>query len=198
MAEVSDEELVERIREQSGSIAAESSIEELFQRYHTRIATWCFRFTGNKESALDLSQEIFFKAYRYLSSFRADSKFSTWIYSIARNHCINERKSSASEPLFHSDPVLLELRDSSSPGPEASLERQQRLQLMRKLISESLDDTESKVMTLHYAEDMPLDAIGRVLGLTNASGAKAYIVSARRKLNTAIQRWKARQPKERR
>ena len=44
-------------------------------------------------------------------------------------------------------------------------------------------------MTLHYGHDMRLDAITALLGLTNASGAKAYIVSARRKLNAAIKQW---------
>jgi hypothetical protein len=47
-------------------------------------------------------------------------------------------------------------------------------------------------MTWHYADELPLDAITRLLNLKNASGAKAYIVSAKRKLDTAIARWKAR------
>jgi len=47
------------------------------------------------------------------------------------------------------------------------------------------------VFTLHYAEDVPLDAITRLLRLENASGAKAYIVSAKRKLARAAERWKA-------
>jgi hypothetical protein len=44
-------------------------------------------------------------------------------------------------------------------------------------------------MTLHYGHDMRLDAITTALGLTNTSGAKAYIVSAKRKLNAAVKRW---------
>ena len=45
-------------------------------------------------------------------------------------------------------------------------------------------------MTLHYAEEMPLDAITRLLSLKNSSGAKAYIVSAKRKLSSAVTRGK--------
>jgi hypothetical protein len=55
-----------------------------------------------------------------------------------------------------------------------------------------LTDIESQVFTLHYAEELPLDAITRLLKLENASGAKAYIVSAKRKLARAVERWKAR------
>ena len=58
------------------------------------------------------------------------------------------------------------------------------------LMNDVLDDTEKRVMTLHYGHDMRLDAITTALGLTNTSGAKAYIVSARRKLNAAVSRWK--------
>ena len=63
---------------------------------------------------------------------------------------------------------------------------------MQELINGSLDETERQVMTLHYGEDMTLDSISRLLNLQNASGAKAYIVSAKRKLQTAIGRMKAR------
>jgi hypothetical protein len=48
-----------------------------------------------------------------------------------------------------------------------------------------LDKTEARVMMLHYGQEMPLNAVSRMLGLTNKSGAKAYIVSARRKLAAA-------------
>src|SRR5919202_302510 len=54
------------------------------------------------------------------------------------------------------------------------------------LLDETLDDTEKKVFTLHYGDDVPLDAITRLLGLSNRSGAKAYIVRARRKLTRAL------------
>ena len=54
-----------------------------------------------------------------------------------------------------------------------------------------------KVMTLHYAEEVPLNAVTRLLNLENSSGAKAYIVSAKRKLSRAIERWKAREQRTR-
>jgi RNA polymerase sigma-70 factor, ECF subfamily len=53
---------------------------------------------------------------------------------------------------------------------------------LRQLMQEALDETEAKVMTLHYVDELPLDSITRLLGLENPSGAKAYVVSARRKL----------------
>ena len=63
---------------------------------------------------------------------------------------------------------------------------------MRQLLDRALDDTEKRVMTLHYGHEMRLDAITAALGLTNASGAKANIVSAKRKLSAAVKRWNAK------
>jgi len=62
--------------------------------------------------------------------------------------------------------------------------------LLRDLVRDSLSEVEARVMTLHYAEELPLDAVTRLLKLDNTSGAKAYIVSAKRKLTRAVARWK--------
>ena len=191
MQELSDEELVARFRTEAGAPGAQIWINELFQRFHTRVATWCFRFTGDRESAADLAQDIFLKAYRNLDSFRGDAKFSTWLFSISRNHCVNEMRSRAVRPEEASD--TLDLEHAKDESVLTTLEKEERLESVRALIGSTLDETEAKVMTLHYAEEISLDAITRLLGLTNASGAKAYVVSAKRKLGVAIERWKARE-----
>jgi len=131
---LSDEELVARPRSQPESPEAERWLNELFQRHQRRVALWCLRITGNRESAADLAQEVLLRAFRSLESYRGDSKFSTWLYSITRNHCFSEIKSPSNAP------------------------------------EEVVD-----------------------LKLENPSGAKAYVVSARRKLQRAVDRWKARE-----
>jgi DNA-directed RNA polymerase specialized sigma subunit len=95
--------------------------------------------------------------------------------------------------LTHDDgeEILLGIADNS-PGPQSVLEQTASAQLVRKLLTEALDETEKVVFTLHYGEDVPLDAITRLLRLENQSGAKAYIVSAKRKLARLAQQWKAR------
>jgi hypothetical protein len=62
------------------------------------------------------------------------------------------------------------------------------------VLNSALDDTEKIVFTLHYGDEMPLDSITRMLGLENASGAKAYIVSAKRKLARWISQKKVQRP----
>jgi RNA polymerase sigma-70 factor (ECF subfamily) len=183
----SDEELIALLRESPGSPRTADLYRELFQRHHHRVAAWCLRFTGNREAALDLAQEVFLKAYRRLEAFRGDSRFSTWLYTIARNHCVTAAKRWSTEPAEVGRSVSLHLADAHSTGVHETIEREQMLRLLRRLVAESLNETEAQVMTLHYYQELPLDVITRLLDLRNPSGAKAYIVSARRKLAAAMQ-----------
>ncbi len=185
MEPLSDEDLVARYRANAGSREADSLWNELFQRHHGRVALWCLRLTGDRESAADLAQEVFLKAFRYLDSYRGESKFSTWLYSIARNHCFNEIKARATKPEDAGEPMLAEFADAA-PDAHTQLERQDAAQMVRDLVRDSLTEVEARVMTLHYAEELPLAAVTRMLRLENASGAKAYVVSARRKLSQAV------------
>src|SRR5712671_5743692 len=84
-----DEELVAKYRSGTEVRDRDVYINELFRRNYSRVARWCLRFTSDRESAADLAQEVFSKAYQNLSSFQGQSKFSTWLFVIARNHCLN-------------------------------------------------------------------------------------------------------------
>jgi len=88
---------------------------------------------------------------------------------------------------------LEQLPDAGAASPDQALEREGSARVVHALLDQALDETEKKVFTLHYGDDVPLDAITRLLGFSNRSGAKAYIVSARRKLDRAVRLWKARE-----
>jgi RNA polymerase sigma-70 factor (ECF subfamily) len=157
------------------------------------VVGWCLRFTGEREEAYDLAQTIFAKACRHLKSFRGQSKISTWLYSITRSECMNHVKSrSRRPPAAEGDYEIDDLPDRAGPRPDQGLEQQAWSRLVHGLLDRALDDTEKTVFTLHYGDEVPLDSITRLLGLSNRSGAKAYIVSARRKLRRAARLWKAR------
>jgi len=185
---LTDEELVERFRVAASSRDGEHFLNQLFERYHTRVAAWCYRMTGDVDSAADLAQDVFLKAFQRLGSFRGDSKFCTWLYAVARNHCMDELRSRAARPGEIGDYVLEQVVDSNLEPVSQTLERDESARTLSQLIRDALDETEAKVMTLHYVDELPLDSITRLLGLENASGAKAYVVSARRKLQRMVSR----------
>ena len=195
LEELPDEELVAGYRSSAEAGQRDLYINELFRRNYSRVARWCLSFTDDRETAADLAQEVFAKAYQNLSSFQGQSKFSTWLFVIARNHCLNAaraRARQATELKAEVEEDFLSAIPDSAPSPYAEAERQSASVELRNLLNEALDEKEKAVFTLHYAEDVPLDTITRVLGLDNQSGAKAYIVSAKRKLARFTQQWKAR------
>ena len=184
----SDEELIAEYM----TLASDRSrqlLDELFRRHRGRVVAWCYRLTGDRDLARDLAQDVFVKAYSSLDMFRRDSKFTTWLYVIARNRCRDEARARAARPSEVPD-------DDIADGPSelnaalAALDARDARNLVRTLMDEVLNETEKRVMTLHYGHDMRLDAITTALALTNTSGAKVYIVSAKRKLNAAVARWK--------
>ena len=192
MDALSDEELIARYRLAPGSDRSRSFVEELFRRHQARVVAWCYRLTGDRTQAVDLAQDVFAKAYASLDSFRADSKFTTWLYTIARNRWSDTLRAQRSRTREAPDTAMFDDEPSTENDALAAIEASDARVLVRRLMNEALNETEKRVMTLHYGYDMRLDAITAALGLTNISGAKAYIVSARRKLNMAVRRWKNR------
>jgi RNA polymerase sigma-70 factor (ECF subfamily) len=184
----SDEDLVAEWR-RAAPERRERLVDELFGRHYERVARWCLRWSPNRESAADLAQEVFLRAHKHLDSFRGQSRFTSWLYAIARNEALTRMR--RAPPPMH-DPELLETMAAIDPGPDVRLDQSRRAKRIIALLSHTLDATEQAVFTLHYGEDVPLDTITRLLRLQNPSGAKAYIVSAKRKLARAADRLRAR------
>jgi RNA polymerase sigma-70 factor (ECF subfamily) len=178
---MTDEELIAAYREGWGPESREELADELFPRHQARIARWCHRITRDRETALDLAQDVLIRAYRNLDSYRAECRFSTWLYVIARNQCMSALQKQAAEPAWVGKAFAMDLPDSVDLIER--LEQKQNRNHKWGLILKTLDRTEARVMMMHYGQEMPLEAVSRKLGLTNKSGAKAFIVSARRKLN---------------
>jgi RNA polymerase sigma factor (sigma-70 family) len=193
---LTDEELAGLYRNSANSAEGEKYIDELFRRNYARVGRWCLRFASDRETAADLAQEVFTKVYQNLKSFQGQSKFSTWLFSIARNHCLNVVQANSRQPTELKGDVeedfLIGIQDTRDT-PYTSMERASTAKAVSEMLDESLDETEKIVFTLHYGEEVPLDTITRLLNLQNASGAKAYIVSAKRKLARLVQQRQARE-----
>lgn len=188
---LSDEQLISISRMTNAERRAEV-LNELFCRYQSRVGVWCYRVTGDRATAADLAQEIFLRVYQNLDSFEGQAKFSTWLYSVTRNHCLNHLQSKGTRKEETVEPEVFEAASAYTEHFESRIDRANSVKSLQSLLDTTLEDTERAVMTLHYGEEMKLEAITRVLGLTNPSGAKAYVVSARRKLSAAVAKMKRR------
>ncbi|HBQ25671.1 MAG TPA: RNA polymerase subunit sigma-24, partial [Syntrophomonas sp.] len=66
------------------------AFEELVSHYHNKIYALAYRYMGNEEDAYDMAQEAFLKAFRSLHTFKGNSSFSTWLYRVTTNVCLDE------------------------------------------------------------------------------------------------------------
>ena len=82
---LSDEEILVKIR--TDNIA--DYYEILYKRYQQKVLDKCYSFVKNKQTATELTEDIFSKTYEKLNSFKHLSSFSSWLYSITYNHCID-------------------------------------------------------------------------------------------------------------
>ncbi len=82
-----DEELVEMIVAGQGEV-----FSLIYNRYYSRVYRMAYAMTGSHHSAEDMAQEVFMRAYQKITLFGGKSKFSTWLYRLAHNHCLNHCK----------------------------------------------------------------------------------------------------------
>ena len=190
-AHLTDEELIERARRNPGE--ADACLSTLYRRYQPKVAAWCLRICSDREAASDVAQEVFLRVHERLATFRGESRFSTWLYTVTRSTAINrgvsERRRQADALDDESVPEPVE----PSPGAEQEVEQGEILAAFREAMGKDLEPLEAKALYLHYVDGVPLAALTDLLKLTNKSGAKAYIVSGKRKLERRFGRWLARQ-----
>ena len=185
---ISDDELMLLLCDSGTKEAQDHLFAEFYRRFHVRVTNWCFRISHSRTRAHDLSQEVFFKAWRHLGSFRGDSRPSTWLYVITRNHCLSAAQRLASDPLESGAQLPERLRDNSMTHPDRRIERNQLCREMCDVMNSALEPMEARILALHYGYEVPLGAITNRMSLANPSGAKAYVVNGRRKLRSALQR----------
>jgi RNA polymerase sigma-70 factor, ECF subfamily len=183
---ISDRNLACLIRESSPT-RKPVVFEEIVRRYEPRVKAWCFRISRDRDRACDLAQDVFLRAYVKIESFRGDSQLSTWLYTISRNHCFNELKRNAAVTLELGEALCGRLQDGYARQLYDEVEQRQVFNFLWSMITPALNPLEVRVLEMHYGFDISLQEITKRLALSNPSGAKAFVVNARRKI-TALRR----------
>ena len=163
-----------------------NAFEAIVREYERNVYNIALRMSGDREDALDISQESFLKAYHSLQSFRGDSKFSVWLYRIVSNTCLDflrERKRRAEVPLVREDDEGetedAQIRDESL-SPETLLERKLTREAVQRGL-ESLPEDQRKILLLREIQGFSYEEIGRILSLESGT-VKSRIFRARKKL----------------
>jgi RNA polymerase sigma-70 factor (ECF subfamily) len=150
--ELSDEELIHLVK--SGEIAP---FDELVRRNEVKIHDLCYKMVRNYDDAKDLAQETFLKAYRKINKFNGRSKFSTWLYRIAVNNCLNFLK--------RQKPTV-ELYDEIVGSRQDDPVQIYKSKKLRERITEAvatLPEVQKAVFTLRTLEDLSYQEVSTIL-----------------------------------
>ncbi len=181
----SDESLVERYRRDPSGTGGRSAARELFERYRERVFLWCARRVGNQEEALDLAQDALVSAFRGLDKFEGRSRYSTWIFAIARNRCYRALRPAS---MLRDDETDVDAIPEAGTDPLDRLEHLQDEQRLLDLIRDVLEPTEQDALWMRCIERLSVEEVTRRLGIGGASGARSVLQSARKKLRLALER----------
>ena len=165
-----------------------NQFEHLIRAYEKQIYTLCLRTLGDRQDAMDASQEAFFRAYKALASFRGDSKFSVWLYRLASNVCLDmlrKRSRSQTVSLTEEEDAVLDIPDERF-CPQTELEKKQLRQTVRRGLLH-LDPEFRQVLILREISGLSYEEIARVTGLEPGT-VKSRIFRARKKLAAILMR----------
>ena len=163
-----------------------NAFEDIVREYEKNVYTIALRMSGNREDALDISQEAFLKAYRSLHSFRGESRFSVWLYRIVSNTALDylrSRSRRAEESLTVEDEngesAEREIADESR-SPEQLLDRKLTREALRRGLLR-LPEDQRKILLLREIEGFSYEEIGQILSIESGT-VKSRIFRARKKL----------------
>jgi RNA polymerase sigma-70 factor (ECF subfamily) len=154
----------------------DSGFTYLIEKYHRQIVHFMFRMVHNQAVAEELAQEVFLRVYRSRASYRAEAKFTTWLYRIATNLGVNHARDNKYERAAQN--VYLDQPDPETgttpdvPDAHASVEqdlvRQERFRAIREQVM-ALPERQRSAVLMHKFQEMDYKQIGEVLKLSESA-----------------------------
>jgi len=156
----------------------------LVNRYKDLVFTLALRMLKNREEAEEVSQDTFIKVYKSLHKFKGDSKFSTWIYKVAYNSCLDQIKKNKKHQNNVEINEYTHYKIKTLDNAFDALVDEERNQLIQDCL-DLLPSEDSFLLTLYYFEEQSLDEIANVVGLT-ANNVKVKLFRSRKKLASIL------------
>src|SRR5215471_6576427 len=139
----SDSEVLSRVLQ-----GDQQAYAEIVKRYQSFVFTIALRYTPNREDAEEIAQDVFVKAYRSLADFRGDSKFSTWLFTIARTTCLSFlRKKKLDTISLDNERTGVQLETRESTFHANQIEQKSRHLMLNQAIS-MLSPDDAQVLNL--------------------------------------------------
>ncbi len=160
---------------------------QLVNRYKDLVYTLAIRMVRNREEAEEVAQDTFIKVFKSLDKFKGDSKFSTWIYKVTYNTCLDRIKKNKKHlndvPIDEFTFNKLETIDNALDN----LIKEEKNRLIKNCINKLPEDS-SALLTLFYFEDLSLEEISKIINI-EANTVKVKLFRARKKLAVILEQY---------
>jgi RNA polymerase sigma factor (sigma-70 family) len=159
--DVPDEEIVQLLNAGGDS----SLFTILYERYESKVLDKCYSLLHNRELAEEFAEDVLSKTYEKLSGFRGNSSFSSWLYSITYNHCIDylREKKRLHYPDWNSQNEIPEIADDF----DEDITDLHYSRMMR--ILDIMHAEERAMLLMKYQDDLPVKQIAKSLRLTEGA-----------------------------
>jgi len=177
-----DNEIISRVLK-----GEQNAYAELVNRYQAYVFTLVLRMIKSREDAEEVAQDVFVKAYRSLADFRGESKFSTWLYTIANTTSITFLRKKKLDVHSLDNEKVFEIADNKDSGLRANLvEQKSRVNMVNEAIA-MLSPDDAEIITLFYKAEQNLEEISRILRL-ETNTVKVRLHRARTRLKEKMEK----------
>jgi RNA polymerase sigma factor (sigma-70 family) len=183
---LSEERLIEELK--NGS---EAALETLINKYQINIYNTCLGLIQNENDAEEITQDVFIKMYQKSSSFKGDAAFSTWLYKIAVNECLQKIRSNKAQKrfgkiwdIFSNEKIKEEVIDFIHPGVKT--EKKEEAKMLLKAIKE-LPENQRVAITLKNIEGLSQQEIASVLEVST-SAVESLLSRAKQNLKKELEK----------
>ncbi len=153
---------------------------KLVDSHKNLVFTVALRMLKNTEEAEEVAQDTFVKVFKSIKSFKGDSKFSTWIYRIAYNSCLDRLKKIKKAQQIKSFDEMSGVEISDLSTVLDAIEREEKSKVLKQCIG-LLSPSDSALLTLFYFEEKNLNELSKILNLTE-NNVKVKLFRARARL----------------
>lgn len=165
-----------------------SAFRTLVELHHKPLISFIARFTGDRDSAEDIAQEVFLRVFKAAKDYKPQAKFKTWLFTIATNLCLNEIRGNKNSPKFVD---LSDLREQEYPSivpeafsPQKAAENAELSAAVRKAIR-NLPENQRIAILLRQYNDFSYSEISTIMGLS-VSAIESLIQRARQSLKKSL------------
>lgn len=165
-----------------------AAFEQLVLTYQTQVYNLALRMTGNPEDAADMTQEAFLRAWRALDKFQNDAAFSTWLYRLTSNACIDflrnaKRRQTVPLTVTADEEYTLDLPDPGKTPEETLISKEEQAMLSQALAL--LEPEQRQLLTLRVINELSYTQIAEVLGIREGT-VKSRLARARENLRKKL------------